>query len=545
MGESNKRKRSDILTDARVDPSVREIPSSAFADCRALVQVQLPATLTRIGEYAFRYCANLKCVQFVSNTSLEASSFNHSLENGLIEFPEKTVLRIDAYAFVCCHSLRKVIVSSVSTKLGIGAFDSCNGLICVELPQGLQCIESSLFCSCKSLVTVRIPSSVIKIGCVSIETLHIPHTVSTIEAGAFSSCEGLRFIKLPPTLEIIEDRLLEGCYMLEYIEIPTTVKKIGDMAFHSCNSLSHLRIPPHVGYIGNSAFSDCEGLISLEIPDRRFPKFKVNGKSWDICSCRKLANVMANPVLLLGNRNEMEEWLQVSKIGGVVDGYDDFLYKSNHRFDKSPLNKLCYYQSYYFLEDALVELGSLMEDNPLAATTQLDEFGMTPLHLLSLSQTPNLNLLLAVINGGPPDHIVLGRDSFGSTPMDYLCLNKMPSSTKVIQSLLQATFVKRVERLGLDRWKSDLLQSVDEALAMNRSSRSREIGLAHFQLANCERKEVSSLVELYLWKMKIDEVDRSADRRICRVNCGASIVIPHVLQFLDTLYMEEYFNSVL
>eukprot|EP00980_Cylindrotheca_fusiformis_P004537 scaffold965_cov93-Cylindrotheca_fusiformis.AAC.1 len=476
MSKNNERKRSDILTDARVAPSVREIPSSAFKDCRALVQVQLPATLTRIGEYAFRYCANLKCVQFVSNTSLEASSFNHSLENGLIEFPEKTVLRIDAYAFAGCHSLRKVIVSSVSTKLGIGAFESCNGLICVELPQGLQCIESRLFYLCKSLVTVRIPSSVIKIGdwafcgcgsltcfdlphglleigkwslhgCNAIETLHIPSTVSTMGVGAFSSCEGLRFIKLPPTLEIIEDCLLERCYMLEYITIPARVKKIGNLAFCSCKSLSHIRIPPSLGCIGNSAFSDCEGLISLEIPDRRFPKFEVNVAFQNTCSCRKLANVMANPVLLLGNRNEMEEWLHVSNFGGVVGGYDDFLYKLNHRFDRSPLNKLCYYQSYYFLEDALVELESLMENDPLAATTQLDEFGMTPLHLLSLSQTPNLNMLLVVMNGGHPDHIVRARDLFGSTPMDYLCLNKMPSSTKVIQSLLQATFVKRVERL--------------------------------------------------------------------------------------------------
>eukprot|EP00980_Cylindrotheca_fusiformis_P023852 scaffold11065_cov115-Cylindrotheca_fusiformis.AAC.4 len=56
---------------------------------------------------------------------------------------------------------------------------------------------------------------------------------------------------------------------------------------------------------------------------------------------------------------------------------------------------------------------------PLAATTQVDEFGMTPLHVLSLSQTPNLDMLLAVMDAGKPGHMVHVRDSFGSTPMDY------------------------------------------------------------------------------------------------------------------------------
>eukprot|EP00980_Cylindrotheca_fusiformis_P004541 scaffold965_cov93-Cylindrotheca_fusiformis.AAC.5 len=222
--------------------------------------------------------------------------------------------------------------------------------------------------------------------------------------------------------------------------------------------------------------------------------------------------------------------------------------KTNHRFDKSPLNKLCYYQSYYSVEDAMEKLRSLMDEDPLTATTHMDEFGMTPLHLLSLSQTPNLNMLLAVMNGGHPDHIVRGRDSFGSTPMDYLCLNKMPNSTQVIRSLLQSTFVKRVDCLGLDQWKLEMMQVFKGVLAEDWSSRRRAIGLAYFHLANYERKEIISLVELYLWNVKIDEGSSKqdgADREICRINSGASIVIPPVLLFLGNIDMADYFSSAL
>eukprot|EP00980_Cylindrotheca_fusiformis_P004544 scaffold965_cov93-Cylindrotheca_fusiformis.AAC.8 len=617
MDQNNKRKRSEIgdpnffvyssettdmdiprttLTHLRLDCSVTEIPDGEFQNCEALVHVRLPETLTTIGQAAFHNCPKLQYVNFASNPSLEASSSSchQNSRDGLLEFPKTATLQIGATAFSWCSSLRKVIVSSVSTILGNGAFKDCNGLISVSLPPGLQVIEDSLFSDCESLTTVTIPSSVIKIGdhafkncrslttfelpqrllqigkysfvsCCSVETLQIPSTVVAIGDSAFYSCERLKSIKLPPTLEIIEDCLFNCCYELEYIEIPTTVKKICDNVFSRCTSLSHIRIPPSVGYIGRSAFSYCAELISLELPDRSFStddtedSWFSGGVSEGIYMCNTLVNVVANPGLsgdtgemmmshpvLIGNRACLEEFLQDSKIGSVVDGYDGFLHKLIHRFDQSPLNKLCYYQSYYSLEDAMVKLRSLMEEDTLTATTQVDEFGMTPLHILSLSQTLNLSMLLAVIDGGPRDHILRCRDSFGSTPMDYLCLNKMPNSTQLIRSLLQATFVKRVDWLGLERWRSDLLQAVDEALVVDRSSRSREIGMVCFKLANYERKEILSLLELYLWNVKIDEVSSEkdgADRESCRINSGASIVIPPVLLFLGNFDMEDYFSS--
>eukprot|EP00980_Cylindrotheca_fusiformis_P027485 scaffold20650_cov63-Cylindrotheca_fusiformis.AAC.1 len=57
---------------------------------------------------------------------------------------------------------------------------------------------------------------------------------------------------------------------------------------------------------------------------------------------------------------------------------------------------------------------------------------------------------------------------------------------------------------------------------------------------------VLSLVELCLWKLKIDEVsskEPTVDRESCRINSGASIVLPRVLPFLDKLDMENYVSS--
>jgi hypothetical protein len=45
--------------------------------------------------------------------------------------------------------------------------------------------------------------------------------------------------------------------------------------------------------------------------------------------------------------------------------------------------------------------------------------------------------------------IIHTSDKFGSTPIDYLCVNQTPASALVIRSLLQTIFAARVQWLGL------------------------------------------------------------------------------------------------
>eukprot|EP00980_Cylindrotheca_fusiformis_P011611 scaffold2747_cov104-Cylindrotheca_fusiformis.AAC.1 len=492
-----------------------------------------------------------------------------------VEIWTRSVCQLSALAAILVL-LRKVIVCSNSTKLGKGAFCECRGLVSVELPEGLQVIEEGLFYGCESLRGIAIPSSLTKIGvdafnechglasvelpngllelgmysfykCYSLETLHVPATVSSIGTFAFSGCMGLKHIKLPPTLKRIESYMFYQCLELEYIDIPWTVSFIGEYAFYDCSSLSHIRIPPDVEHIDFNTFLGCSSLISLEVPEGIMigideDEVDSDEEEEEHEGVIDLVN-LAVPTLPEDDER-LSGWLhsKLLELGSVVRNGVDVSRKLKHRFDHSPLNKLCYYQSYHSSEDIMLQLRSLMEDDPLAATCQVDEFGMTPLHVLSLSQTPNIDMLLTVLNGGHLDHVIRRRDSFGSTPMDYLCLNQMPESAEVIRRVLQTRFD---HMLSLDRsWKSDVVEAVNEALAVDPFSRMRVVIAVYLKLANYERKEVISVLELYLWKTKIDEVgskEEMCDREGCRINSGASIVIPHVLPFLGKLDMEEYF----
>eukprot|EP00980_Cylindrotheca_fusiformis_P026929 scaffold18096_cov51-Cylindrotheca_fusiformis.AAC.1 len=103
---------------------------------------------------------------------------------------------------------------------------------------------------------------------------------------------------------------------------------------------------------------------------------------------------------------------------------------------------------------------------------------------------------------GKQGHMARSRDSFGCTPMAYLCLNRMPNSN----------------------------EAIDETLAADSSSRKNEIGRV---VRKFERKEILSLLELCLWKVKIDKVTSEqvllVDRQECRIMSGVAVVIPHVL----------------
>eukprot|EP00980_Cylindrotheca_fusiformis_P022042 scaffold8932_cov108-Cylindrotheca_fusiformis.AAC.2 len=597
--------RADIprstLTHLRVDSSVKRIPFGLFHDCTKLVKVQLPETLEAIGNHAFAECESLRSVQFFSKNGSLVTLSNSDMDSSSIVIPEDVSVSISSNAFRCCSSLWKVTICSASTKLDDSVFFGCMGLVFVELPKGLQEIKALLFMSCAELREVKMPLSVRVIhsqafmgcyfltsinlpfglqtiggmcfhGCYHLRGLEIPDTVSTIGPMAFMNCIRLESVRLPATLEIITRGMFEGCIGLQHIEIPETVREIQRWSFSTCHSLSHLRIPSSVIKIERYAFNRCQNMFSLELPEgletaQPFPDdddefefvfeeddgppirdaFFDREDGFDYCGifcCLSLVNVVMPLHQPCGgfqdNLNEEQKFVKSLKLGKDVDGYDGLVRKLKHRFDNCPLHRLCYYQSYQPFAKTMHGLRMLLDEDPSAGITQLDAFGMTPLHVAALVQRPNLSIILALTNGEPHQMFHV-RDSLGSTPMDYLCRNVSPDAFDVIRALVQ-------NRLGYSRWldceEAKLLSRLEKALAAkDRWSRYSGLGRVLFHIASCDQREACFLVELFLWKMKLDDersTEIAKDRQNCRIICGASIVISNVLPFLGKVDRKDY-----
>jgi hypothetical protein len=305
-----------------------------------------------------------------------------------------------------------------------------------------------------------------------------------------------------------------------------------------------------------------EGLEMIDVDgeyhfDRRVPS--------SIGCCKSLVNlVIPSEQRFQQLYDDGDGIMEGLKLRHVASSFTDLVSKLQHRFDDLPVHRLCYHQSYYPLMEAMENLRQSMDADP-AAGNKVDAFGMTPFHILASSQTPNLSFFQALMKVYKVDTI-RAKDKFGSNPIDYLCMNHIPASATVIQSLLPTIFAERVRWLGLVRWKSDMVDAMDEALAVEWASRRREIRLLCFKLATYERLESVSLLELALWKVKIDSckaayetdherdgessskrprLDKShldgVDRQSCRINSGAYVVISNRLPFLDKVCREDYY----
>jgi hypothetical protein len=111
--------------------------------------------------------------------------------------------------------------------------------------------------------------------------------------------------------------------------------------------------------------------------------------------------------------------------------------------------------------------------------------------------------------------------------------------------VLQATVVKRLKRLGLQRWRLDVSYDLDYIDLADVPLRTEQIGKIHFKLAKYERMEAISLLEQALWKVKLNksapkvDIDH-IDRHSCRINCGSDAVISNAMPFLDKVDPEDY-----
>jgi hypothetical protein len=397
--------------------------------------------------------------------------------------------------------------------------------------------------------------------CTSLTHIEIPPTVTKIGYKAFADCTSLKNLRIPSSVVRIGMRAFGGCNQLTSIHLLGNLQTIEKETFKDCPSLTHVRIPWSVTRIEPAAFSGCTRLISLELPEG-FETLHFNLGTPSIYGCESLVNLVIPSEQHVEQMYNAEGLMEDLKLRHVASNFADLVSELQHRFHDLPMHRVCYYQSYYPLAEAMENLRQTMDADP-SAGSKLDAFGMTPFHILALSQTPSLSLLQELLKVYKVDTIHT-RDKFRSTPIDYICLNPTPEATAVFQSLLPMIFAKRLRWLGLARWTSDMLTAIDKALTTEWSSRRKEIGMLYFKLATYERLESMSLLELALWKVKMDgcsaanddtgneesspkrpRLDIShldgVDRQSYRISSGANVVISNVLPFLDKICREDYY----
>ncbi len=186
---------------------------------------------------------------------------------------KKGVKIIANNAFNSCESLTSINIPDSVTNIGDGTFFYCKSLTSINLPDSMTSIGHSVFSSCHSLTSISIPDGVTNIGdsafsgCVSLTSIIIPDSVTSIGDYAFFYCNSLISINIPDSVTSIGNDAFSGCKSLKSIIIPDSVTSIGNNAFNGCASLTSINIPDSVTNIEDGTFFYCKSLTSINIPN--------------------------------------------------------------------------------------------------------------------------------------------------------------------------------------------------------------------------------------------------------------------------------------
>ena len=182
------------------------------------------------------------------------------------------VTSIGKAAFNFCDSITSVTIPNSVTNIGSHAFSYCSLLTSIVLGDSIITIGDNAFYDCYRLTSITIPNSVTSIGsyaffgCYRLALISIPNSVTSIGECAFGS-SGLTEIVIPNSITNISTQMFNGCENLISIIIPNSVTSIGSGAFHECSSLTSATIPNSVTSIGRYAFAYCNSLTSVIIPN--------------------------------------------------------------------------------------------------------------------------------------------------------------------------------------------------------------------------------------------------------------------------------------
>jgi hypothetical protein len=479
---------------------------------------------------------------------------------------DPSVMLIPARAFYGRNKLAEVELCEGVVEIGVDSFASCTHSITkIIIPNSLRRINDRAFMS-----SLRTP-------------IHLHDDIESIEEGAFAGCIFTNF-RVPPLITEIPLRMLSDCRSMFSIELPYHVAEIRRQALAYCYCLRNVAFPPnsviddHI-FIDEAInkitdlrllFGNSNARIIRELM-HRFDGLLIHSLVYyQSYHQGVLHNLIAAINMRLGQRRTLRSMLDptgnqqdclgmtplhiltcssvhnIEVYRVIIENYPTNLITED-RWGALPL-------LYAFWGAAPAEIiqflldsyQSLYPDHVLNWTMMVETMGRC--------DTPNEsieNLLRVKQMHFPEQHIDWDHllDNF-ALPSHY-SLGGLPFQERM-KFLIMCGMSDRVEALAFTVWRDHITTIIHTAkfqCYMDNTVILRRIQakVAHFEAEYPKLKEITTILELALWKLRMNEnipqeevshcqkkmkTDESSIRRQCRITCGADVIIGHVIPFL-------------
>lgn len=277
----------------------------------------------KMKKYVLTFVLALLCVVAVPQNVLATTasgscgtSATWKFDNGTLTISGTGVVDSIPWMDTYKASITKVVIEEGITVIDKwSAFEGCDNLTSVSLPDSLVELKQYAFLGCDSLKNITIPKNLVDapycfkssgletvtfaegltvVGGFmfqesnNLKTVYFADSIIEIGGSAFDGCENLTNVVLPKKLEEIGMYAFKGCESITSITIPKTLKDSGSNPFMgtgiemvtleegttvvpgnmfaNCHMLKTVNMPQNIEKIGYSAFEDCDALAEITLP---------------------------------------------------------------------------------------------------------------------------------------------------------------------------------------------------------------------------------------------------------------------------------------
>ena len=183
------------------------------------------------------------------------------------------------------------------TSIGRGAFnintnsDGGCKITSIQIPNNVTSIGSYAFQNCELLKEVKMPDDIVCVdtgtftGCRSLESITLPRKLQEIKYAAFTMCSGLKSIEIPNQVFRIEGFAFQNNKSLKTVITSHGLKEIYYFTFSMCDSLQTVVLGDNVEKIGCNAFEFCRQLSRVyslnPAPPALNQRFDNGGSIWN------------------------------------------------------------------------------------------------------------------------------------------------------------------------------------------------------------------------------------------------------------------------